>query len=165
MSLRTALLPALDQIRSILGPTTLAGGPGLDLRPTSINIVKRVWQGGRRGSNGGFTDTVFTALPSYTKVRQITQREIDGSGGRFEQGDLVIGPISPTYTNATGGTSGFTEAQLAPPGQTGLEYIYRTALQAGSTGIAGDFTLIELRRDRVFRFMLYVRKLRTSPSI
>ena len=159
MSLRTALLPALDQIRSILGPS------GLDLRPTSITVVQRFWSGGRRGV-GTSTDTTVAAIPPFVKVRQVKQREVAESGGRYEIGDVIAGPITPAYTNpTTGATGGFTEAQLDPPVTTqGVENVYILGQQSGATGIVGEYQLVDFKsRDRAFRFELVLRRRATSP--
>lgn len=158
MTVRTAILPALDKVRSILGPTVM------DLRPTSVTIVTRTWSGGRRGVGTASDATV--ALPTWVKVRMVTAREIAQSGGRYEQGDLRIGPITPAFTDSLGNTGGFTEAQLAPKGAQGVEIIYKLAQQAGASGIAAsEAYLVEMRRDKSFRFELIVGKLRTTPGL
>lgn len=159
INLRVAGLIIADALRMLSGPSVF------DMRPTSVEIVQKTWSGGRRG-NGRSTEIVVLALPNYTKVRQVTSREIASSGGRYEEGDLVIGPITPAYPSLPHGyTEGYTETQLVPrvAGQ-GQEIIYRMAQQSGATGIVGDMYLVEFKRDRVMRFELVVGRLRTTPG-
>lgn len=162
MGVRDALLYALDKTRTILGPSP---GP-MDLRPTSITIIARTWSGGVRGASAPIDATL--ALPNYTKVRHLTLREIAGSGGLYENGDVIVGPITPQYTAPDGSIGGFTEAQVAPaevsPGvSSGTEIIYRLALQSGATGIHGDYELVQFRRDRTLRLMIVLRRRLDTP--
>lgn len=156
MTFRSELLPDIAEIRKILGP----GEGGLDMRPTSVTIVTQVWAGGFRGS--GSVSSSSVALPPETKVRHVTQQEIAASGGRFEEGDVIVDLIDPAYQGLDG-AGGFTEAQLG--GATtnqGREVIYRLAQQSGATGIVGDYTLHELRRDRNFHMTAIVRRSRVT---
>lgn len=156
---RDNLLYALDKSRAVLGPSVM------DLRPTSVQVITRTWSDGT-GIGDGFATDVVLQLPSYTKVRHLTQREIAESGGLYEQGDLIIGPITPQFTSPVDGTiGGFTEPQLVPtvtaPAQ---EVLYRVAQQSGATGISGDYARGEIRRDRTLRMMLVVSRKRTTPG-
>jgi len=140
-----------------------------------VTIVTRFWTGGALGSGdkvdtGGRPGTLPLALPPWTKVRQVNEREIAGSGGRYEQGDLLIGNIRPSYIDpVTSLPGGFTAEDLDPirtlrPGTQGVEVIYqlRQADPTG-TGLSGDFALIEFQRDRAFHFRLVVGGERTTP--
>jgi hypothetical protein len=159
---RPAILYALDQVRAVLGPNVM------DQRSTSVTILTQSWSQGQRGA-GLATIITTTSLPSYTKVRHVSLREIAQSGGLFEDDDVIVGPITPQYTFQVGAqlkTGGFTEAQLKPVltvNDNGTQVIYRLALQSGATGIVGDYTLISFRRDRTYRFMLVLRRERTTP--
>jgi hypothetical protein len=151
LGVRDALLFALDQCRRILGPSVM------DLRPTSIHVITRTWTGGVR-AGGSFADANLP-LPNYTKIRHLSLREVTESGGLFEMGDIVIGPITPRYEAPDGSVGGFTEVQVAPAQfgggvPSGTEVIYRVAQQSGATGIAGDYELVQFRRDRTLRFNL-----------
>lgn len=162
MSVRTAILPALDTVRSVLGPNVM------DLRPTLVTIIQRVWAGGEIDSPADFYNDTSLVLPNFTAVRHQTEREIAGSGGRYEDDNVIVGPVTPQYTNLDGTTGGFTEAQLDPtlvfePGTTGVQVIYRLTLQSGATGISGDYRLTQLHKDKSLRFLLYLaRTLRTA---
>lgn len=160
MSVRTTLLAALDYIR-----TTIPGPTSFDVRPTSVSIQQWVWSNGLRGS-GARTVVQVATLPAGTKVRHVTQREIANSGGRYESGDVRVGPITPTYA-ATGAlpAGGFTEQQLDPPvAAQGVENVYVLALQAGASGISGEYQLLQLERDRALHMSLVLRKRRTTPG-
>ncbi len=150
----------MDAVRRVLGPGVL------DIRPTRIDIVTRTWAGPRRGANPGqYTDAV-TSLPTYTKARHVTQREIAQSGGRYEEGDVIVGPITPAYAATQfQPAGGFTEQQLAPRASQGVEIIYRLTLQAGASGIAGEYELVELRRDKALHFDLVLTRKRTTPAV
>jgi hypothetical protein len=179
LSLRTALLPALDAIDSILGPSTL------DLSATRLTIITRSWDGGRRNS-GSSVDGPVTEIPNWVPVRHVTQREIAGSGGRYEQGDVKVGPIRPAFGNqgygcrsagrrgrppgapvptVLGASGGFTPEQLNPTvTEDGIEVIYRlTPNHPNTTGIAGDYQLLDFQRDQPFEFYLVVGRERTTP--
>ena len=50
--------------------------------------------------------------PRRWPVRQLSQREIAGSGGKYNEGDIRVSDISPAYVSHGGG--GFTPLQLDP---------------------------------------------------
>jgi hypothetical protein len=157
VSLRTALTPALSKIDRIMGPDVL------DLRATQIKIIQRTWSEGRRGG-GVATDAEPAQLPNWIKVRHVTQREIAGSGGRYEEGDVLVGPIRPSFVDSQGNVGGFDEADLSPPVSKGIENVYvLTQTYPDATGIAGEYGLVEMKRDRTFRFMLVLGRRRSTP--
>src|SRR5579859_987393 len=131
MSLRTRMLPVFDRLRARTGPA------GFDIRPTGLTIITRRWTSGVVGvepadpSAAAFTDTRLE-LPAVYKVRQVTTREIASSGGRYEAGDVKLGPITPAYTNGDGSQGGVSESQLKPDGDEGSEVLYElTGAHAG----------------------------------
>lgn len=163
-TLRKALIPALSQIDSILGPS------GLDLRPTTVSIITRITNAQHIGA-GLNTDTVLV-LPNWIKVRHITQREIAASGGRYEEGSVKVGPIRPQFNDPFLGSGGYTQAQLDPKQtfdpamrtQYAFAVIYRLAQEDPTgDGIAGDYRLVELKRDRALRYDLVLNRVRATP--
>lgn len=160
MSLTQSILSSLQGIDEVLGPS------GLDILPTSVSIVTRTWNEGRRGAGGAdnYTEQAL-CLPQGITVRHLATREIAGSGGRFEQGDMLVGPIRPPFTDpVSGATGGFTEAQIKPPGQQGVEIIWRlTSTQPNGSGINGDYALIEFRRDHPFFYEAVIGRKRSTP--
>jgi len=148
MSFRTDLLPTVDLIRNKRGP----GAGNFDIQTVKVDIVQRVWSGGRRGL-GTVTETTLANLPQKIKVRVLTTKEVAQSGGTYQMQDLRVGPITPAYTGG-----GFTPQQLKPAGADGTEIIYKL------TGtIAGDYMLVEIRTDKAFSYYLVVRRTRSTP--
>lgn len=148
MSLRTSLLGVLDTLRGITGPS------GLDLRTSQLTIRTRTYTGGRRTSTAVTTDS-DVALPQIYKVRQVTTGEIANSGGRYEDGDIMVGPITPS----NGAGVGYTEAQLAPkPSGDGVDVLY---LLSGAH--AGTYDRVELRSTEPFSYYLVLRRTRITP--
>ncbi len=146
MTLRTDLLPVVDELRALAGPS------GFDVRTSQLTVRARTWAGGRRGL-GPATDSDLV-LPQIYKIREVKTQEIASSGGLFEMGDVLVGPITPT--DVSGG--GFTAAQLAPDGQTGTEIVYVI------TGdLAGEYSRVELNKSKPFSWFLTLRRRRTTP--
>lgn len=146
MTLRTDLLPVVDELRALAGPS------GFDVRTSQLTVRTRTWAGGRRGL-GPVTDS-DTVLAQIYKMRELSSKEVASSGGLFEMGDIKVGPITPT--DVSGG--GHTEAQLAPDGSTGTEIIYVV------TGdLAGEYARVDLSKAKPFSWYLTLRKRRTTP--
>jgi len=159
VSLRDRLLPVADRIRSIAGPTKLSGNDGLDVRPNSLTITVRTWPGRLGDTTAGEYSDASTTLAPVPRIRSLTSREVAASGGLYEQGDLLVGPITPAYTNTDASTGGYSETDLAPVQSTdSIEVLY---LITGPS--AGDYRRIELRRGRAFRYELVLRKKQTTP--
>jgi hypothetical protein len=79
-------------------------------RASQVTIRVRRWSGGRLGI-GIATDT-DDVMPRRWPVRQLSQREIASSGGKFNDGDIRVSDISPAYVSHGGG--GFSPARLDP---------------------------------------------------
>lgn len=127
---------------------------GLDLRQQNkLEIIRRVWAGGKPGSDGGKSDTTLELVERY-KVRQLSTREIAGSGGVFETGDLRIGPITPS----NGAGVGYTVAQLAPDGGGNVEVIYKL-----SGPHAGEYRRIALETVSDVSWFLVLRRTLKQP--
>lgn len=118
-------------------------------RPTTVTIRTRTWAG-RIGSDYGYVDTDVVLSPA-PKVREVALRELSGSGGRYEAGDVRVGPITPSHP-----AGGYAESVLAPAVTTsGVETIY---VLAGN--ISGEFARIDLTTDRSHSWFLVLRKRR-----
>lgn len=144
-----------DQLRTISGPSSM------DIRQSRLIVRTRTWAGGFRGSDGGFSDSDLT-LPQIYHFRPLKASEIASSGGRYEMGDMKVGPITPSYP----GTSpfpagGFTEAQLKPrPTANGVEIIY---VLDGAGFHAGEYNLVEMQSSKSYSFFLVLRRTRKTP--
>ena len=145
MSFRTAILPVVDEIRSIAGPSMF------DIRTTQVTVRTRMWSGARAGV-GVPVDADLVLAPHY-KVAQLSAREIASSGGRFELEDLRVGPITPKE-----GTAGYSLAELAPDGANGVEILYVL-----SGAHEGEYALVQAIKSRPFRYELVLRRRRRTP--
>jgi hypothetical protein len=127
--------------------------PSLDLCTTTVTVRKRRWIGGRVGAEGGFEDTDLAVSPTPF-VRDLNQREITGSGGRYETGDVKVGPLIPVFPGG-----GYTPEQLAPLAEgNALEILY--VLEGG---ITGHYKRIDIETDRALSYWLVLRRKRSSP--
>lgn len=154
-SFRNAVLPGLSAADAVVGM--------LDLAPIRISIITRQWSGGRRGE--GTPGDSITALPNWIVVQEITEQEIEQTGGRFETGDLRVGPIRPYFTTAPCGTTpgtpgGFTAEQLKPTAKTEATDVFYRAQQAHGlgTGLSGDYSLLRLHTDDPLAFYMILRR-------
>lgn len=147
MSLRTKLLKVSNKIRSL--PSKASWG----IRTTTVTIRTRTHVGGRVGKEGGTNDSDLLLVPS-PPTRDASQREIRGSGGMYEAGDVRVGPITPAFAGG-----GYTEAQLAPtsPGN-GVEILYVL-----SGGLTAEYMLVDIQTDKSLSYFLTLRKKRSTP--
>lgn len=149
-TLRDDLLPALDDARTICDD--------LGLRQNAVDVVLRTWTSGKPGSpasQSAGTDYVDVKvhLTPNPKVRRVTQREVASSGGRYEDADLVVGPMTPAFLG--GGNS---LDQLDPLiRDRGVELIF---ILTGAN--SGDHSLVDVRRDRPMRYECVVRRTRRT---
>jgi hypothetical protein len=126
-------------------------------RPTTVTIEVREWSG-RRVGDGSLMSTTSTVITPAPKVREVSLREIAGSGGRYEAGDVRVGPITPAYDTGVA-TGGYTSAQLAPlMTRNALEVVY---VLAG--WMAGEYLRTDLESDKSHQFYLVLRKNRATP--
>lgn len=147
MSLRTSALKIANKLRA------LPSKPALDIYTTSVTIRTRTNAGGRIGVDAVKTDVDVVIRPR-PKVREVNQREIAGSGGLYQAGDVKVGPITPAHSGG-----GYTAAQLAPVTSTnGVEIIYVL-----SGGVTGEYKRVDLTTDRAFSYWLLLRRKRSTP--
>lgn len=125
------------------------------IRTVSVVVRTRTWSGGSAGL-GTPTDSDLE-LPGYVKVRQLSAKEVAGSGGRYRDGDVEIGPITPPYTTETG-SGGTSAAQLRPAVPKGSEVLY---VLTGE--LSGEFRLVELDTSNVLSYKVRATRLRGTP--
>lgn len=148
MSLKNRMNALADKVRAI------PSRPGLDERPTSVTVRTIVYEGGRVGAEGTTHTTDLPLLP-IPYVKDVDQKDITQSGGRYIAGDVKVGPITPFY-----GSGGYTEAQLAPVKTTnGTKIIYVLTGQ-----LAGEYDRVALDNERTHSWYLILRRLRSTPS-
>jgi hypothetical protein len=158
VSLRTRVLPVFDRLRALAGPTRF------DLRTTQVAIVTRSWAGGFKDADAptpgvpAFSDVVLSLLPIY-EVRQLTTREVSGSGGRYEFGDVNVGPITPSFVARDGTPGGVSETDLKPEVTTdAVEVFYKLA-----GAHAGEYALVALDSTKPFGYEVVLRRRATTP--
>ncbi len=141
-TLREDLLPTVDDGRALVDD--------LGFRTSSLTIRTRTWSGEPGVSAQVDDDLVITPPP---KIRQVTGREVAGSAGRYEEGDLRADKITPSYSGG-----GYTPAQLKPDGADGVEVLY---IVGGPN--AGEYTLQDDDFTKNFGYTLILRRKLTNP--
>jgi hypothetical protein len=134
-----------DRIRNVATP----------MRTVTVVVLERTWPGKLRQPNTTPHD-VETALPIRYKVRELNSREISGSGGRYEDGAVKVGPITPPYSTMGGG--GFTESQLNPTGSSHIEVLY---ILSGDK--SGEYKLADLETTKALSWFLILNRSRSTP--
>lgn len=142
--------------------TALAGPTALDVSVHQVTIVTRTWLGGAIdadvASGPQYTDSVLP-IPQKYQVAQLSTAEVEGSGGRYEVGDLIVKRIVPADPANPG--VGFYPTQLAPvvtvPGQ---EVFY---LVAGPHN--GTYALRELRSFGILSYDLILARRTDTPVV
>lgn len=150
MTLRDDLLPRIEALRAIPGQ--------LGFRPyTSVVLRTRTWSGAEPG-DGTHADSnlVLATGGQPAKVRQISAREAQASGGRYTDADFMVGPLTPEHTAPGGGAAGYTAAQLAP-GSTARN-VERHVVLTGPGETASEWLIVGDQKDRSLRFMLTIRR-------
>ena len=147
LTVRTALLPVLDAVRGMMGNK-------LDLRLAQVTIITRTWPG--LIGQGTPSDSPLVLMPNPLVV-QMSAPEVSSSGGRFQTGDLKVGPITPPYGWPQPG--GYSEAQLRPtPTSPSVEIIYTIV---GPN--AGQYSLVELEIRPNLHYIMTLRRRRSTP--
>ncbi len=128
-SVRNDLLPMADDLRGLRG----SAGSGFDVQTVKLAIVKRVWDGGRRGI-GTMTQTTLRALLQQYPIRQVTAAEVASSGGRFEMEDLKMGPVTPILSLAINAASNASPIVIG----TTTAHGFGTGQQVTVAGVLGN---------------------------
>jgi hypothetical protein len=133
----------------------------LDQAVHQLTIRTRTWLGGAIDANvtsgPAYTDSDLV-IPKKYVIRQMTTRELDASGGRFEVGTIFVKGLVPN--DPANGSIGFTPAQLAPGIVQGQEVIY---LVTGPHH--GEYALGELQTDRTYSYNLVLVRRNTIPIV
>lgn len=93
MTVRDDVLPPIDEARSIIGT--------LGFRPYTLTIAVRSWSGSV--PLAGTATVESYAITPAPKVRAFSVRELDESGGRYQEGDRRVFKITPRYISPTTG--------------------------------------------------------------
>lgn len=119
MSIRDAFLPVLDTYRGWLDA-------GWGLRQSSVLVRVISWKiagvdatvPGAPGAVKTSVDTDLTVDGKRPKVEQISQKMIIASGGLYQDQDLKVGPITPSFNGG-----GFS-ADVLDPAMNGSREIH-----------------------------------------
>lgn len=151
-SFRLIFCDVADTLRALTGPAVF------DVRPTNVTIRTRTYVGGRRSSQSAYTDSDLV-LPDIYKVSPLKFNEVTASGGRYEVGDLKLGPVTPR-----GVTKGWTEDQLAPKTTSdGVEVIYVLSTSPDGAGHSGEYSRVQYLREKSFSHYLILRRRSNVP--
>lgn len=133
-----------DRIRNVATP----------IRTITVTVRERTWPR-RIGEPNTVPHDIDTVLPIRYRVQQLSAREVSGSGGLYEMGDVKLGPITPPFIQGSGG--GFTREQLMPTGSTHTEILYIL-----SGDYEGEFKVSNLdTTDPLAWFVVLTRSRRT----
>ncbi len=123
MSLVSDIIGDIDEIRASI-PTDI-GVRSVTLIVRTIAFTGDFLTGGTAAS----TDKAITnPSGSRYKVRVVSTKDIVASGGKYQQGALRVGPITPPYPGG-----GFTKNDLIPASAANLEVHYGITDQTGQT--------------------------------
>jgi len=153
----------------------------LGYRTTRMFVVTRVWEGGRRSAEGGFTDQAIwrgKVIDSATgsagdppkvgleivprpKVRFIRTQELFASGGIYQDGDLKVTYIQPPWTDAAGVQQGYTIADVMPDpsADNGTEMFYYL-----SGSINGEYFRVGTITEKFGHYEMTLRSRTTTPT-
>lgn len=149
-TLRTDMLALKDDLIGLRLPSQL------DQAVHQLTIRTRTWAGGAQDV-GPFTDADLV-LPKKYRMRQLTTREVETSGGRLEMGDIIFEGLVPN--DPANGSIGFTPAQLQPHIVQGQEVIY---IVTGPHN--GLYALIELRTSKTYAYAVVLRRRIDQPVV
>lgn len=133
----------IDELRAIPGE--------LGFRPyTSVRFRARTWSGERPGD--GTAADAFLALTTGgqpVKVERLSGRLIAASAGRFLDGDLRVGPLTPSF---------YTPEQLDP--SSAAPNVERHLVLEGPGEPAGGsvWTILDLDTSRSISWYLVARR-------
>ena len=131
---------------------------GTDLRVANGVPAKQLVAAGTTYQLPAYLDRDLAIPPRY-EVAHVSTREIAGSGGRYEDGDMKVRGISPAYYDAGGAqVGGFTPEQLKPEGAAGTEIVY---VVTGPEG--GEFQVVQTHFEDPFSYDLVIRNTRRTP--
>jgi hypothetical protein len=155
MTFRTSILKSIDRIRGIPHRS-------FDIRPYTVTLRVTTWappstddtdiQIGRGTQTD--TDTPITlAGGARPKVKRVSHRETVAAGGKYQQGDFRIGPLTPDYLGG-----GLTFATMAPTGTGDARTQYYFVLRGPDLPADGMLcTPVQEEADHALHMYLVVR--------
>lgn len=112
VSLRGALLPVADRLRGL-------ADTAYGLRLHGVSVVVTVWPAGSLPGAHGVTPTTTTTPllvdGARPRVERVSSQDVIASGGRYEDADIKVGPLTPAWTDAAGVAHGVSLDVINPP--------------------------------------------------
>jgi hypothetical protein len=157
VSFASSLLPGLDRLRTIPG--------SLGLRPYSVSLLVTTWTGDTTGigiGRGTKTDTltpITLAGGQPPKIRRLSYKETVAGGGKYQEGDFKIGPLTPDYVGG-----GVPFSVMAPTRTGDARTGYHFVLYGPDTPAEGLLCEpVEEQADRALHRYLVVRPTGSTP--
>jgi len=146
-SLRASLLPALDTIRTI--------GAQLDLRRYDITVRVNTWSGTIVGEGTKTTvDTPLRVGGQRPRVKQVTQQQVIMSAGLYQDQDLIVGPLTPSFPGGGTSVSAFDPANAAP----NVELLFIVSGGPNSSAGGDFYKLVSQDATRNLHFTITIRR-------
>jgi hypothetical protein len=127
-----------------------------DYYPTLVTIEVQEWSGERVGD--GQMTVLSELVLSRRPVKQVSLREIHGSGGFYRSGDVKVENITPFFTRADDTTGGYTQLQLDPKRAFGSSNVKRRVRYRLAGDIEGLYSLLELDTSETTAWSMLLRK-------
>ena len=152
MALRDDLLPVVDSLRGLAGE--------FGFRPfTAVTLRTRTWSGGRPGAGAAADATLaLTAGGQPAKVRRLSTREVHGSAGRYTEGDLLVGPLTPAFTRPDLTTGGYTAAALTPTSTSRAVERHVVLVGPGEPAGGSVWTIVDARFEGSLGYTLVITR-------
>jgi len=140
----------LDRLRAIAERARPIASP---IRTSRVTVRTRTWSGSQVGE--GTASDSDLLLPDYVKVADLQAREIAGSAGRYDDGAVRVGPITPP--NSAGGLTLEQIAPSAPDDSTEIIYVITGAC-------AGEYRRADVLKSKPFRYELVLNRNRNAQT-
>lgn len=145
MTLRDSCLPIFESARVLLADV------GLRRYDVTMRVV--TWSGPRVGD--GTRTAVDAPLAIQGRrpgVRQVSQKDIIASGGKYQDGDYRIGPFTPSFPGG-----GLEPVDFNPAADATAREVYYKIVGPGLESGAW-FSKVEQKPDSAFAYYLTVRR-------
>lgn len=138
----------VDRIRGIPGQ--------FDIRLFTCKVRVTTWSGSRIGQGTAtiVSERLLTVGEGQymPKVRQVTQKDILASGGKYTDQDFKVGPLTPPYLGG-----GVPAEWIDPPQQAGPTEVIFLLEGPGMPPGGGRYKRIGDETDRAFHYNIILR--------
>ncbi len=146
-TLRDDLLPDVDDLRGLAGE--------LGFRPYASVVLRETTWSGTRPKDGTSTvaDLALAAGGYPARVQLVSSRVVQASGGRYVDGDMRIGPLTPAFSGG-----GYTPAQLAASSSAPNVERHVVLVGPGEPGGGSYWTIVGTEFSEALGYSLVVRR-------